>query len=455
MLVSVILPSYNVAKYIYKTVASVQNQTHKDLEILCVDAGSTDGTREIIEQLAMEDKRIKLITSDIKSYGYQVNLGISLSKGEYIGIVETDDYIAADTYSDLTAIAEKTGCDIIKGVYDIFYETEEKELRLRISLFPDNMELYDHILNPRLCPRLLLYDSYLWTGIYKKSFLQKFNIRLNETPGAAYQDNGFLHQTICQAEKVYFVNKSYYRYRRDNESSSTYSANGLCMMLNEYYYIWNFYNNNKDQLYVFAGAIWDKMIRLFRWKLRTYFQYNRNMDDLHHIADKWEEIFSDGIKNNAINMYSVGYNEWRDLNMFLDNRQAFFDRLYFEEEFLYKAYQEFLRKVKSLPNIIIVSCGDVGRNLSSLLLANGVKNIIGFCDNDESKWGKKFNGIPINQFAKYDNTYYIIASSNYYSQLYTQLLGLNIEDDNIVPFRLYNYPQLVLSKKYCRLEEDF
>ena len=93
---TVILPSLNVSAYIRECLESVMGQTMTDMEILCIDAGSTDGTCEIISEYTARDSRIRLIHSDRKSYGYQINLGISLARGEYLGIVETDDCISAD-----------------------------------------------------------------------------------------------------------------------------------------------------------------------------------------------------------------------------------------------------------------------------------------------------------------------------------------------------------------------
>ena len=76
-LVSVIMPSLNVGNYIEKCLTSVMNQSLKDIEIICIDAGSTDGTLEIIKKYAELDQRIVVISSEVRSYGYQVNLGIS------------------------------------------------------------------------------------------------------------------------------------------------------------------------------------------------------------------------------------------------------------------------------------------------------------------------------------------------------------------------------------------
>ncbi|ELZ6270419.1 glycosyltransferase family 2 protein, partial [Campylobacter coli] len=91
--VSVVVPSLNSIKYIHECIDSILNQTLKDIEIICVDAGSTDGTLEVLREYEKNDERLKVIVSDKKSYGYQINLGIKEAKGEYLGIVESDDCI--------------------------------------------------------------------------------------------------------------------------------------------------------------------------------------------------------------------------------------------------------------------------------------------------------------------------------------------------------------------------
>ena len=91
--ITVIIPSLNRVDSIRECLSSVMVQTLEQMEILCIDAGSTDGTLEILEECALQDKRIEVVQTERKSYGYQVNLGIRLAKGMYIGIVETDDYI--------------------------------------------------------------------------------------------------------------------------------------------------------------------------------------------------------------------------------------------------------------------------------------------------------------------------------------------------------------------------
>ena len=94
--VSVIIPVYNVEKYLRQCLDSVINQTLKDIEIICVDDGSTDNCPNILDEYAAKDARIKIIHKKNEGYGKAMNVGISHASGEYIGIVEPDDYI--DSY---------------------------------------------------------------------------------------------------------------------------------------------------------------------------------------------------------------------------------------------------------------------------------------------------------------------------------------------------------------------
>ena len=122
--VSIILPSLNVARYIDECIKSVINQSLQEIEIICVDSGSIDGTKKIIENYAKQDARIKMIGSDKKSYGRQVNLGIMHAHGEYIAIVETDDFIIPDMYQCLYEYAKLDKLDYIAADFEMFYQLQ-------------------------------------------------------------------------------------------------------------------------------------------------------------------------------------------------------------------------------------------------------------------------------------------------------------------------------------------
>jgi len=127
--ISVLMPSLNVAKYIRQCMDSVITQTLPDIEVICIDAGSTDGTYEILQEYALADPRIKLIQSEKKSYGHQMNLGLDAANGEFIGIVETDDWVDADMFKQLYDAAEKHNADVVLSNYFLYFSPpEEKDL---------------------------------------------------------------------------------------------------------------------------------------------------------------------------------------------------------------------------------------------------------------------------------------------------------------------------------------
>lgn len=137
-LVSVIMPSLNVVKYIDECIQSVLNQSLKEIEIICVDAGSTDGTYERLKEYETNDSRVRVILSDKRSYGYQVNLGIKESNAKYIGIVETDDYVDENMFDILYNRAEDNNLDFVKADFTFLYDFDGYYLYKPAKLFDEN-----------------------------------------------------------------------------------------------------------------------------------------------------------------------------------------------------------------------------------------------------------------------------------------------------------------------------
>lgn len=181
--VSVVIPSLNVAEYMEECLESVTRQTLKEIEILCIDAGSTDGTLQIIEKYASGDPRIRLIGSDKKSYGYQVNLGIREARGKYIGIVEPDDYIDKTMYQSLYSHTNNYFPDFIKGGYIEFASIKGRRVCAGVSR-SHLADVFDQLIffgDAR--EKGILEINHIWAGIYRRDFLIEKNIRLNETAG--------------------------------------------------------------------------------------------------------------------------------------------------------------------------------------------------------------------------------------------------------------------------------
>ena len=253
--VSIILPSLNVRVYINECVDSVINQTLKDIEIICVDAGSTDGTLEELHRYAAMDSRLKVIISENKSYGHQMNLGIKAATGKYIGIVETDDYVSINMYKRLYDVAEENNVQIIKADFSRFVDDEEERVFTPDKIINENTR-YNSVLNPQNDPKLLLTGFYTWAGLYLRSFLEENNLLHHESPGASYQDNGFYFQTFCCADRIIFVEDDFYKLRRDNPNSSTHSKEKVYAMCNEYDFIYKFLCKDPIRKQRFSSAYW-------------------------------------------------------------------------------------------------------------------------------------------------------------------------------------------------------
>ncbi len=229
--ISVIMPSLNVQKYIEQAVKSVMSQTLQEIEIICVDAGSTDGTVSILNALASVDDRIKIIHSDKKSYGYQMNLGISHAVGEYIGIVETDDYVLPDMYEELYRTAKSNDLDIVKSDFYKFWWNEKYSQRVTVSA---SSEYSGKVLTEEDRKIFFTFQSLNWTGIYKREYLIQNDIWHSETPGASYQDIGFWLLNMSFASRAMWINKAFYMYRQDNPGSSMKDRGKMLCSMNEY-----------------------------------------------------------------------------------------------------------------------------------------------------------------------------------------------------------------------------
>lgn len=222
--VSVILPIFNAGPYLDQCLDSVRSQTHANLEIICVNDGSTDNSLEIIERHAAIDPRIVVIDKENEGYGKSCNRGLEQATGEWVSIIEPDDWILDGMYADMLAFAADVdgAFDIVKTPYwRIKNPDTPHEKRLACS--------YALSIHPKHQPfkveeavELISHHPSIWSAIYRKSFLDEHAIRFKPIPGAGWADNPFLIETMLQARGIVYLNHAYYCYRadtRDKEKS--------------------------------------------------------------------------------------------------------------------------------------------------------------------------------------------------------------------------------------------
>lgn len=258
--VSVVVPVYNVSAYLRECMDSLVRQTLREIEIICVNDGSTDNSPEILREYAEADSRVILIDQENGGYGKAMNAGIDRAAGEYLGIVEPDDYVRLTMFEDLYRVAEENSLDLVKADYDRFTTGENGETRTfrRTHLSPRETD-YGRVFRPAEEKESFFFVMNTWAGIYRLSFLREHGIRHHETPGASFQDNGFWFQTFLYAERAMILNTPYYRVRRDNPNSSVKNPGKVYAMNREYDYI--------RELLEKDPAVWEDMKQVY-WRQR-------------------------------------------------------------------------------------------------------------------------------------------------------------------------------------------
>ncbi len=202
---------------------TVVNQSFEDLEIICIDANSTDGTYDVLKVYEDSDPRIKLLTSDKKSYGYQMNTALEVATGDYIGVVETDDYIDTKMYEILYDYSEDGTIDIVKSNFYHLNDANKNHPYTNIDKAKDKLKEVDQPFKLEEHIDFLSGHPSIWAGIYRRKFLEENNVKFFEEPGGGWVDNPFFYETAIVANTIRYVNIPLYYYRESNMNSSSHT----------------------------------------------------------------------------------------------------------------------------------------------------------------------------------------------------------------------------------------
>lgn len=274
MKVSVLVPIYNVEKYLRQCLQSICEQTLPDIEILCINDGSTDSSRNIIEAFHQKDSRVKLINKVNTGYGNSMNVGLDHASGEYVAIVESDDFIEPDMLERLYSTAEKYQTDIVKSNYYSYSENNGEERNVYTKIY-EEIEV-----NKEFCPlskpQLFWGTQAIWSALYRRAFLVSNNIRFNETPGASYQDISFAFQTYACAESAVLISDAFYHYRIDNTNSSMKAPDKVFSVCDELQKIDTFISERgkcEEQLRIIASRLGYRILLENYQRVAGMYQY--------------------------------------------------------------------------------------------------------------------------------------------------------------------------------------
>ena len=213
--VSVIVPVYNKELYIEQCVRTLQTQTIRNMEFIFVDDCSQDDSMEVVQHFAAIDSRIHIIRNEYNlGSGPSRNIGLAMAQGEYIGMIDPDDWIAEDFYEILYRKAVEDDLDIVKGSLHTVLKTKY------------GMEYKEDLLNNNIIRKLFrgytLYESFTWqhvTAIYRHSMLLEKNVKYGSQNVG--EDGVFLLQACHAARNFSIENRAVYFYRRHEDSESS------------------------------------------------------------------------------------------------------------------------------------------------------------------------------------------------------------------------------------------
>lgn len=240
-LVSVLVPVYNTERYLTQCLDSLRCQTLRNLEIICINDGSTDGSTAILRSFANKDKRFRLIEKKNTGYGSSLNQGLKIARGVYLGIIEPDDFPSPKMFARMYRAATRFDCDLVKCNY---FEYEN-------GIDSPNMNLREHpyrrVFNPADRPEIIKTIPSIWTGLYRREMLNREGIEFRETSGASFQDTSFVLKAWFAAQRCVLVRAPLLHYRMDNPLSSVKTSDKVFTVCEELAESEDFLRNYPDR----------------------------------------------------------------------------------------------------------------------------------------------------------------------------------------------------------------
>lgn len=258
-MISIIVPVYKVEPYLSQCVDSILGQTYRDIEVLLIDDGSPDCCGEICDEYGKKDNRVRVFHTENRGLSAARNLGISEAKGEYIGFVDSDDWIEPDMYGVLLKRMQETGADISTCGFWVNFTAFSQAARIPEVIYERTESL-----------KALLYmkiSNHAWNKLYRKDLFASISF----PEGFNHEDIAIMHRLLNEASLVASVSDPKYHYRqRDDSITKTPTAKNLIAYVDAYFDRYDFLKDehpdvfpekNEDIIYATAVGI----SRLWRW----------------------------------------------------------------------------------------------------------------------------------------------------------------------------------------------
>ena len=436
-LVSIIIPVYNAELYLRECLDSVRYQSFKNIEILCVDDGSTDSSKDILYEYAQNDERFNVLEQNNSYAGVARNNGLAYACGKYVVFWDADDIFDLNTIEKMYEAAEKEKADIVVCAHQTKRSDDNSIVTWKNNLY-DAIEPGETIcFNPIEIKDCLFQKvvGWAWVKMFNRAFIQRNNITFQNLRTS--NDGLFVNHSLVAADRLVAISDALIIHR---------VANGLSLE-NTRSKSWNC---GFEMLYATHDLLVQKNI---------YGEYQRSFLNYALYFIMWNVdslCMGDAYKA----FYDVAKSECEKRFKFLTfPREFYYDFDIYEKYLLLhqnspdeyfilcknkvqskdEGIHENIKKEMKNRNVVIFGCGNRGNELHDILARYGITVRV-FCDNSSKKQGKYMNGVIVSSLkevmSSVENPYFAVASAVYAREIKQQLTEAGVKAEDIF---IYNH----------------
>lgn len=313
--VSVLVPIYNMSRYLRQCLDSLEAQSLKDIEIICINDGSTDDSLEIIKSYQARDARFKLVDKANSGYGDSMNKGLAAATGEYIGIVESDDFASPTMFEKLYKFAHFHRCDVVKCNYYEHDAAGDHEMR------PFDVFKYRRVFNPANNMGVLAAIPIIWAAVYRRQFIVDNGIAFNTTPGASFQDTSFVFQCWSAAQRAALIPDALPHYRVDNSGSSVKSSSKIYEVCSEYELSEAFLARDPQRQATYSALLNMLKFGTYRWNFNRIAEEHRR-----GFAERWAAEYRTAQEKGTLDKGLFSPENWAIVELLMNDFDAFMEK---------------------------------------------------------------------------------------------------------------------------------
>jgi len=384
--ISILVPCCNVEQYVRECLESIKNQTFRNLEVICIDDGSKDSTGSIIDEFVAKDQRFKVIHKPNSGYGDSMNKGLDMCSGDYVGIIESDDWIEPDMFETLFQTAEEHNLDLVRCTW---YEGPTGTENINSQDFVKK----NVVINPLDTERVFLQQPSIWAALYRVDLLESDRkIRFLPTPGASYQDASFAFKCYTKSKRHMMIDKPLHHYRI-NPNSSVMSAGKPYCIVDEWEEIYRWVcedttlRNRFSQSSILAQLFYEGLF----WNYNRLSITSLRLSFLRKASNLFRRAKADGI----LNLYNFKKEKGgKAIQLVIEDPLTYYKNSLCERLDYIAHYKDYIVDTQNQQDLIsvIVTCYNTSKYIFSCLLSicqQSYKNIeilcVDDCSTDDTK----------------------------------------------------------------------